>query len=379
MTIFGKSEPRFRVGTPPSPSEKARPAFTLVELLVVIAIIGILIGLLLPAVQAAREAARRMKCFNHVKQWMLALHNYHDTADAFPLFTSYWTKDSTGTATESTDRNAGYSIHARVLPYIEWGHFMDGIEMNDYSYRVYRNASALNEAIYDQLLFPCEILGCPSESQPRIRQIQKHPRDPSQGFVDDAGTNYVFCCGTGTGEGYCLDDKKNDGIFGFQKRSIALIHDGTSNTMAISESKLGFTTTPEKTGDREAPRCAVVGNLNSEPLTDYSEKEGFDWEDFSRQIIDGTSSYSLISHRGCPWMAARIYATGYSAYATPNAPRIGIWYRGKELLYYGTSSQHPGIVNVGFADGSVRTVSENVNPGIWRAAATIAGGESKSL
>ena len=61
-----------------------RRGFTLVVLLVVIAIIGILVALLLPAVQAAREAARRTQCVSQLKQYGVALHNFHNSHNYFP-------------------------------------------------------------------------------------------------------------------------------------------------------------------------------------------------------------------------------------------------------------------------------------------------------
>jgi prepilin-type N-terminal cleavage/methylation domain-containing protein len=61
-----------------------RRGFTLVELLVVIAIIGILVALLLPAIQAAREAARRNQCINNLKQLSLGALNHESALKQFP-------------------------------------------------------------------------------------------------------------------------------------------------------------------------------------------------------------------------------------------------------------------------------------------------------
>jgi prepilin-type N-terminal cleavage/methylation domain-containing protein len=94
--------------------------FTLVELLVVIAIIGVLIALLLPAVQAAREAARRMQCTNHVKQFVIALHNYHDaTKSLIPFCCSY--------GSPVTGRFERWGGIIALFPYMEQGAAYDAL------------------------------------------------------------------------------------------------------------------------------------------------------------------------------------------------------------------------------------------------------------
>src|SRR5271155_4875676 len=91
------------------PKRVRRAGFTLIELLVVIAIIATLIALLLPAVQAAREAARRSQCRNNLKQFGIALHNYHDVCKMFPPVWTILLSPDCGSETSTAWTSFSYS------------------------------------------------------------------------------------------------------------------------------------------------------------------------------------------------------------------------------------------------------------------------------
>lgn len=91
--------------------------FTLVELLVVIAIIGILVALLLPAVQAARESSRRTQCQNQIRQQALACHSHSDVHKHFPTGGWGWLWVGDPDRGFGNDQPGGWVYN--ILPFIE--------------------------------------------------------------------------------------------------------------------------------------------------------------------------------------------------------------------------------------------------------------------
>jgi prepilin-type N-terminal cleavage/methylation domain-containing protein/prepilin-type processing-associated H-X9-DG protein len=183
-----------------------RRAFTLLELLVVIAIVSILIGLLLAAVQRVRSASARVACQNNVKQLALALHQFHDTNDTFPV---------------------GHRSVANPMPYTGWTlDILPYIEQQD----LY--AESLAAFRISPLPFPSpphvhratvvKLYTCPSDSRVNRPQVYEQ----TQSLV--AFTSYLGVSG--------LDYRTRDGVFYRDSRvALADVTDGTSNTLMLGE------------------------------------------------------------------------------------------------------------------------------------------------
>jgi prepilin-type N-terminal cleavage/methylation domain-containing protein/prepilin-type processing-associated H-X9-DG protein len=344
-------------------SNVPRPVgFTLIELLVVIAIIAVLIALLLPAVQAAREAARRIQCTNNLKQMGLGLHNYEGIVGAFPPsnIAGYF---------NGTYSYNGFSVHARILPFMEQGVAFNSINFF-YTHRTVQNSTVVGLAL------TCFL--CPSD--PNNTGLTAFPsgvnaRVPCYGFNE--GDWYIWNAVSTSGVN---NGPNNRGVFGpNQSLRIAQFTDGTSQTIFASDVKA------------LNPFCQVGGQFSEAALSSPTAVEPI-----STYPLSVCSEYTTVAacstippgQGHTAWVDGNSQETGMTTAFPPNTPAINpingadldietlLVSQNKPVYAAITArSYHPGGVNTLLADGSVRFVKSSISGVIWRALGTVAGGE----
>ena len=327
----------------------SRTAFTLVELLVVIAIIGALVGLLLPAVQAAREAARRSACQNNLRQLGVALHNFDSANRYFP--------PSSWAASTASDPWSG---QARMLPYMEGDSLFKKVDFSKpYSDPANKNLFPPNGVA----ALKVEVLVCPSE-------INSRPRLDLAGVASHFPPNYGLC--TGIFKVYDPATKTDGGtaFAPFAKLAANTFTDGLSKTLAMSEIRAFSARSQDIPGLSDTPPASPA----------------------AAAALASGGTFGQTGHT--EWCCGRTLQNGFTTAFPPNtvvpythsdgvtydvdicASREGLSTTTPTYAAVTSRSYHAGLVSSAFMDGSVRTIANSIDAGLWKALSTRAGGEA---
>jgi len=339
---------------------RSRRGFTLIELLVVIAIIAVLIGLLLPAVQKVREAAARAKCQNNLKQICLAAHNYESSTGGFPPGAGKLPVQPSGppvvsgatvTFPSGTSRP---SVQVLILPYVEQASL----------YNLYKLDYDVHVAPENELPRAQEVpfFLCPSD----LSDAKQANTTNTLGSSFFGRSNYFANAGRAPS---ALNDAEGLGgvyagiffieytsqqviKFGGNPRQVKIldIADGTSNTAMFSEIKKG-----QKNSDRD--------------YWDVRNDSGGNYTNTPDQVDPPANCAGALtySYAGLQYSrAGTMWTEFYNHTVVPNSKTWDCVDPSLVRGYIGARSYHSGGVNVGFADGSIRFITDSIEARTWR-------------
>ena len=311
-----------------SRSRSRSRGFTLIELLVVIAIIAILVALLLPAVQQAREAARRTQCKNNLKQLGIAIHNYHDTYNCFPI--------------AAVDASvSSISAHARLLPFLEQSVLFNRIDFNV-------TFDHPNNTLARMTELPA--FRCPSDPTPLPAAVGGR-----NNYYWNAGNGVVMYPTGATGQ-----PPANGVIYLTRRFRFADVTDGLSNTAVMAEKLTGDGSNGISSPRTDTFRPGTYPNNADEAVQQCNAAN------ISDLAVQGYSNV------GGPWLQQYHSTNQYNHVLPPNG-RSCMFPPGR--IATTSNSQHTGGVQILLGDGGVRFVSENLAMVTWRALGSIDGGE----
>jgi prepilin-type processing-associated H-X9-DG protein len=334
-------------------------------------------------VQSAREAARRAQCVNNLKQIGLALANYESTNTSYPLA---YQQRGIDTVNISDSGWGCWSPQALLFPYIEAGTIANSM---NFSVAAASNldggvqATAATARINSFL--------CPSSHLPTGGYGYDVP-----GVRDQfPGNNYFASVGPSLTPWTSANPR---GIFGIasngspSSRSIADISDGTSNTIAFGEWRMGdfdinkFTLSDSVNLMKSTSGGMGGWNDSNSSMPNASANAGMTGFQTFLQECAGAAPTSTgnwktnKSHVGSSWIQGMLgYALG-TTLLPPNSQ-----YPNCQLIPWGgdfdgpgmnnLGSFHPGGANVAMTDGSVRFLKSTTSMQIIWAIGSRAGGE----
>ncbi len=328
---------------------RRRAGFTLIELLVVIAIMAILVALLLPAVQQAREAARRTQCKNNMQQLGFALHSYYNSYETLPPGVT----NSTGPIKQAAD---GYhhSWLVSLLPYLDQSVLSKNIDTK--------------LSIYDEANL---------KARKVIISIFICPTDPAtdRAFSENQDVALSSYAGNHHHTSAAIDTNNHGVLFLNSRVRYKDIYDGSSHTIMAGEAKRS----PEDFGWASGTRSTLRnGGL---PINKTPEGSRYYNDMLATPVVEGPAD-SVDGGQSGYGRNASGYGGGTASYGgegetsdedeaeepasnqlQPPSPE-----KPSRLAFDpgGFGSHHVGGAQFLICDGSVRFLSENIDPATFK-------------